>query len=125
MESPDGWCGKSILVDHLKAKLTNIVVIDLDKVGHKCLLQDDIKQQLKMQFGITIFNQAGQVDRSILGSIVFKDKHKLLCLNKIVHPEIFKQVNYLISLQTNKVIVIVEALIHEINLAGCCHEIIA
>jgi dephospho-CoA kinase len=52
------------------------------------------------EFGETVFNSSGELDREALGDIIFNDIDKRKKLNDITHPEIYKEmlksaVNYL------------------------------
>jgi len=65
------------------------VVIDLDRVGHEALKPEGKAwQQVVNAFGTGILAPDGEIDRSRLGDIVFKDRHALLRLNRIIHPVI-------------------------------------
>lgn len=68
-------------------------VTDLDKVGNEALQKGKkaYKEALE-EFGETILDKNGEIDRAKLGKIVFKDRESLNRLNKIVHPEIDKTV---------------------------------
>ncbi len=68
-------------------------VIDLDKAGHEALVKGGsaYKKAVK-EFGEGILKKDGEIDRSRLGEIVFKDYKALQRLNKIVHPVIDKTV---------------------------------
>ena len=57
--------------------------INVDKLGHEALKQK--VDELVSSFGSTILKD-GEVDRKILGPIVFSDPEKLKILNSITHP---------------------------------------
>jgi dephospho-CoA kinase len=66
-------------------------VVDLDKVGHDVLIKNgNAYKKTVREFGETILNQDGEIDRTKLGNIVFNDPMALKRLNNIVHPEIDK-----------------------------------
>jgi dephospho-CoA kinase len=52
--------------------------------------QEDLKKQLKENFGAAVYNEEGLLDRAYLAGIVFKDSAKLNILNSIVHPAVFE-----------------------------------
>ncbi|MBR2883533.1 MAG: dephospho-CoA kinase [Clostridia bacterium] len=66
-------------------------VADCDIIAHKVLEEDTVKEMLCKNFGKTIFNSDGSIDRKALGSIVFSDSEKLAVLNGIVHGAITKK----------------------------------
>ncbi len=79
--------GKSTVARFL-AEL-GVVVIDLDRVGHEALKPEGKAwQQVVNAFGKGILAPGGEIDRSKLGEIVFKDREALLRLNGIIHPVI-------------------------------------
>ena len=64
-------------------------VLDLDRVGHDALKPEGKAwQQVVNAFGRGILAPDGEIERSRLGDIVFKDRHALLRLNRIIHPVI-------------------------------------
>ena len=68
--------------------------IDLDAVAHQLYNDDDgLKEVLLNAFGIDILNTEGQIDRRVLGQIVFNDRQKLDTLNLLVHPRIMNEVH--------------------------------
>jgi len=66
-------------------------VADCDKVAHKVLLDDEIKNKLCSLFNEDILNKENEIDRKKLGTIVFSDKEKLTLLNGIVHKAIVQK----------------------------------
>jgi dephospho-CoA kinase len=78
--------GKSTVADILKE--LGAVTLDLDKVGHLVLKQAGIRGRLVDEFGKDILDTQGNIDREILGDIVFNDTQALEKLNSIVHPAI-------------------------------------
>jgi dephospho-CoA kinase len=83
--------GKSTAA-HFLAELGS-EVIDLDKVGNEALKKGKkaYKKALE-EFGDTILDKNGEIDRAKLGNVVFKDRDSLNRLNTIIHPEIDKTV---------------------------------
>lgn len=70
-------------------KYAGAYVIDADKVGHKAYLPGTkCLEKLVKHFGRRILMSNGQVDRKVLGSIIFKDNKERETLNKIVWPAI-------------------------------------
>lgn len=65
------------------------VVLDLDRIGHEAVKKGGRAwQQVIDTFGNEILAPDGEIDRTRLGEIVFKDRDALLRLNRIIHPVI-------------------------------------
>ena len=82
-----GICGRSgsgkstlskILIEHYK----NIIHLDIDKVGHRVLTIDDVKNELIKNYGIDILNDKN-IDRKKLGEIVFNSRIEMNNLSDI------------------------------------------
>ncbi len=100
-----------IIQEELGAKF-----IELDDVGHKLLNLSKIKETLLKLFGPDILEN-DEISRPKLGEIVFKDKEALSKLNTLMHPVMKEIVLELIVSHLNDPIVIVGALIQEIELS--------
>ncbi len=85
-------CGKSSVAKILNNK--NISVLSADKLVHDLLkdLDGPVYKQILLNFGKLILTPKGEIDRKILGKLVFSDKIKLNLLEKIIHPEIQSKV---------------------------------
>ncbi|OGO00793.1 MAG: dephospho-CoA kinase [Chloroflexi bacterium RBG_13_52_12] len=69
------------------------VVIDLDKVGHEVLKKGTRAwKQVLAEFGKSVFDTSGDIDRSKLAKIVFYHSMALSRLNQIIHPAIDKAI---------------------------------
>ncbi len=80
--------GKSSILEYLE-KNYGAKVYQADAIAHK--LQEPHNQcyeRIVEHFGRVILNADSTIDRSILGSIVFRDSKELSVLNQIVHPEV-------------------------------------
>lgn len=112
--------GKTTIVE-LIDELTNAYVISADHIGHNILRKGNPGYKPVLEaFGPRILGKDGQINRKILGQIVFSDPSKLDQLNKISHPLIYKEVKQKISWAKQKAtydhIVIDAALLIEIRL---------
>ena len=76
--------GKSTVAAEL-ARL-GCALIDADRIGHAVLNRHDVREQLCHRWGRRLVGPDGQVDREVLGEIVFADPQALDELNGIVHP---------------------------------------
>jgi dephospho-CoA kinase len=63
-----------------------IPVYFADHVAKDLLTHENVRKQLMQLFGVTIFDAKENVDRKLLGTIVFNDASALAKLNRIIHP---------------------------------------
>jgi dephospho-CoA kinase len=62
-------------------------VLSSDTIARYIMEHDDgIRTRLRAEFGDAVFNPDGQLHRSVLADLVFRDPAKLARLNAIVHP---------------------------------------
>ncbi len=62
-------------------------VIDMDKLAHQVLKNENIKNRIRGEFG-DVFDKDGNIDRKKLAKIVFNDEKKRKILEGIIHPEV-------------------------------------
>ncbi len=78
-------CGKTLVSQLLEPK--GIPTVNADTIYHTLLDTDpDLRSALRRAFGGGIFDQAGQLQRKALGSIVFSDPEKLHILSELTTP---------------------------------------
>lgn len=82
-------------------------LIDVDKMGHRLLLQDNIKRGIRETFGEKPFKDS-EIDRKRVGKIVFRDRERLSLFNSIVHPPLIKELTALIKRQPRTSLVVVD-----------------
>lgn len=82
--------GKSTAAAYFRDQY-GIPVIDADAVGHEVLQDPTVMEKLIRAFGSNVVRQ-GQIDRKLLGDIVFQDPQKLEQLNHITHPVITERI---------------------------------
>ncbi len=74
----------------------SIPVIDGDQIGHEILKYSSVKQRIQQRFGTAVFNEGGDINRAKLADVVFgsqqKNQQAKADLEKIVHPEIRKEI---------------------------------
>ena len=71
-------------------------VIDADRVGHELLRRfHPVHQQVVARFGQGILRPDGEIDRKLLGSMVFADPQRLRELSALVHPRLIARVDAL------------------------------
>lgn len=67
-------------------------VVHADRIGHEVLSADGPAYPAVVEeFGCDILGADGQIDRKILGRLVFSDAERLAVLNSIIHPHVFRR----------------------------------
>lgn len=106
-------CGKSEVRRRLLA--AGLKVIDADTLARQLSETDPlIIKAIKEEFGETMYDAAGHLQRKQLAAIVFNDRKQLEKLNSIIHPRVIRAVEQqLAALQeAGEKIVVVEAALH-------------
>ncbi|MCD4818267.1 MAG: dephospho-CoA kinase [Candidatus Cloacimonetes bacterium] len=93
----------------------NFTVYFADKIGHNVLEQRKIIDMLVKNFGKEICLN-GKIVRSILGEIVFNSSSRMMILNNILHPSIYKKMDEIIEKSKEKFLVFEIPLLFENNL---------
>ena len=79
--------GKSTVAAMLRE--LGFAVLDADALGHKLIEPGQAAfAEVIQEFGPSITDSSGSIDRSKLGAVVFADRAKLDRLNAIVHPRV-------------------------------------
>jgi len=115
--------GKSTVAEYLKQR--GAVAIDADRVSHQVMEPGDSAfESVVREFGPSVLDEHGEIDRRKLGQIVFDDPEKLGRLEQIVHPAVFSWVYNKIKSSAAK-IVLLEAikLLEAGAMAALCDEI--
>src|SRR5690554_6792682 len=76
----------SSLLDEMGA-----LVIDADKINHDVLKKIKVKSEVRKAFGNSVFN-GDEINRKILGEVIFNNGKKRNHLEKITHPRIKKEI---------------------------------
>lgn len=103
-------------------------VIDADKLGHEALAPGEPAwRSIVDQFGDEVLAAGSMnIDRKVLGRIVFEDPAKLASLNAITHPVILRKIAD--SLErfryTDRIVILDAALIVELGLADSLHLVV-
>ena len=114
--------GKSTAERYLKEDF-GFYVIDMDKIGHKAHTLPEVKAEIAKQFGSTMINPDGNVDRKKLGAAVFSDKKQLEKLNSLMRPFLLRLLNEDLELHKNENIIISAALLFDAGLECFCEKI--
>lgn len=97
---------------------------DSDEIG-KQLLNSELKSKIKEEFGATLYNDKGELDRAQLANLVFNEPEELKKLNKIVHPAVANAFEVFKSNHKSAMFVIKEAaILFESGAYKSCDEII-
>ncbi|MBW2467975.1 MAG: dephospho-CoA kinase [Deltaproteobacteria bacterium] len=84
--------GKSTVSAMLKK--AGAIVIDADRIARAVVKKGlPAYREIVAQFGTEILLPDGEINRNMLGDIIFKDHQKKMLLNSIVHPHVDKEVN--------------------------------
>jgi dephospho-CoA kinase len=116
-------CGKSTVAGFFKTK--DCLLIDADKLAHGLFSSGScVYERIKKYFGQKILKKNNCVDREKLAKIVFANQAALTKLNRIVHPEIIRQVKRRMRSSNKPIIILDAALIIEAGLAGIVDKLV-
>lgn len=83
-------------------KKAGAIIIDADRIARAVVKKGlPAYREIVAQFGTEVLLPDGEINRNMLGDIIFKDPHKKQLLNRIVHPHVNEEVNRQIK-QTQK-----------------------
>ncbi|MGH7726014.1 MAG: dephospho-CoA kinase [Candidatus Eiseniibacteriota bacterium] len=105
------------------------VVLDGDRMGHEVLERPEIKHALAKEFGFEIIDDAGEVQRSVLGPLAFASPDSLAALNAIVHPPLLALVWQRLNLHEDEsfdsLVILDAALLVEWDIGAWCDVVVA
>lgn len=114
--------GKSVvrrMLEHLGA-----YTIDADSLAHRAIAKDAPGYKPVIEtFGNWILLADGQINRTKLGGLVFRDPEALSKLENIVHPLVEQAINILVQRASQKVVVIEAIKLIEGPLRNVCDSI--
>ncbi|XP_064472956.1 dephospho-CoA kinase domain-containing protein-like [Ornithodoros turicata] len=85
--------GKSTVASMLRG--LHVEVIDADQVARQVVEPGTRAwKKIRHEFGDEVILDNGQIDRSLLGRIIFADPEKRRRLNSITHPEIYRSIGW-------------------------------
>lgn len=100
-------------------------VVDADKLAHAALKTGTAEHgKVVAEFGSSILNPDGSIDRKALGRIVFQDKQNLGRLNRIVHPYVIGKIKASLKKAKKGILIIDAALIFETGLEKLMHFVV-
>ena len=99
-------------------------IIDADIVAHDVMKSSSLVfQDIIATFGVNILNNSGEIDRKLLGNIVFSDKSALKKLESLLHPTIRAKIEETILNYQEGVIVIEAIKLLETGLSDYCDSV--
>jgi dephospho-CoA kinase len=114
--------GKSVvrkMLEHLGA-----YTIDADALSHRAISKGAPGYQAVIEaFGNWILDTGGQIDRSKLGGLVFRDPKALENLESIVHPLVTEAISLLMKRAKQEIIVVEAIKLLESELRPMCNSI--
>lgn len=106
--------GKSTVQQLLEE--AGVPVLDTDRVAHEVMAAGTpVHQKVVEAFGPHIVGPDGQIQRKVLGGIVFQDPDALRRLNALVHPEVGRRWRDWLHRQTAPVAVVAIPLLFEVG----------
>jgi len=120
--------GKSTVARWMEAAGARIV--DADVIGHRLLEPDSpVFNEVAREFGPSIFQADGKIDRRALARMVFQTPDRLRRLNELIHPVLVEEITNRIERfrRSNEMgpLVVDAALIYEWGLNGLLDAVIA
>ena len=108
-------CGKSTVAKMFKTK--SALIINADVLAHRLYsVGSSVYQRIKKTFGPQVFKSNKAIDREKLAVSIFGKKGNLNKLNKIIHPQLIKEIKEVIKNSKKKLIILDAALIIEAGL---------
>jgi len=98
-------CGKSTLARTLIEYYENAIHLDIDKVGHKALMNQEVKSELIKSYGNDILN-GENIDRKKLGEIVFNSRLEMKNLSDITWKYMQIEINKFLIDNKDKIIIL-------------------
>ena len=116
-------CGKSTVAKMFRTK--DALIINADKLAHRLYsVGSNAYQCLKKIFGPQILKSNKTIDRKKLAQSIFTKKENLNKLNKIIHPQLIKEIKEVIKNSKKKIIILDAALIIEAGLKNIVDKLI-
>ena len=98
-------CGKSTLAKQIIETHSNAIHLDIDKVGHKALTDNQAKERLVNRYGTNLLTE-GNIDRKKLGTIVFNSKEEMDFLTEVTWEYMQKEIDKFIEEIKKKIIIL-------------------
>ena len=98
-------CGKTTIAQTFKSLDTRIIHIDVDKISYHVLTLTKVKNQIREKFSEECI-QHNEVQRKILGKIVFSSPEQMQILTDITWPSMEEIIDEIISKNQGKIIIL-------------------
>jgi dephospho-CoA kinase len=103
--------GKSTVCEQLRRR--GCLILDADQIAHQLIVKGQPCYTPVVEvFGPQILNDTGKIDRQKLGNLAFHNPALLQHLNRIIHPEVIRQIQMklaIIEAESSRSRTIVEA----------------
>ena len=66
----------------------NIPIYNSDIEAKKLYYNDDVKEEMKTNFGNQVYLSTGEINKEFLSELIFNDKNALEKINSIIHPRV-------------------------------------
>lgn len=84
--------GKSTVCEIFRG--AGAIIIDADKIGHQTMRKDrPAWREIVARFGRKVLQANGEIDRRILGNIIFNNTREKAALNQIIHPRVLAEIS--------------------------------
>lgn len=97
--------GKSTISKMLESYSDKIIKLDVDKISHKTLEIQEVKNEIKNKIG-SVFDERNNIDRKKLRGIVFNNHEKLNILNNISWYYMEVMIDEFLNMNKDKIIII-------------------
>ena len=102
------------------AEICHGIVISADKLAHEAMGKgQEAYDKIVQEFGKEILNENSDINRRVLGSIVFADSKKLKLLESIVHPAVIGKTKDIIA-GSDKICIVDAPLLIESEMHKIC-----
>lgn len=99
-------CGKSTLARGImEVRGSEVVHLDIDKVGHNVLLIDEVKNELINNFGDSIIDDC-HIDRKKLGEVVFASRKEMKKLSDITWKYMQIEIDKFLDDNKDKIVIL-------------------
>ncbi len=100
-------------------------VIDADEISHQLIRPGkSLHKRIFQEFGREVFSSDGSVDRKKLGELVFANPRTRMQLEKLMHPEIIKEIKKQIRICRKRIVVLDAPLLIEAGLTSLADKLV-